>query len=412
MADLSAYIDFSAVLNKSVVSPYIQMTDPNNYPMGVGATAYGYFVITQPDGLTVPFGSFDDPSIYWDSGAFIQPQFELRLNTILSFQNGGYTIIYYLRAPGYDDTTLTKTFVLNYTRPTVVITHIFDIFTPDLSVTDSTVYAQSGMTNTDINRQWDVDIITVNGTMETIGGTAIDQDLAYLGDYYDSQYDISLEVAPQYQLDFPNDWVLLIDGLQKDLTLYAQIPLTITQLDAALQTLKNQADAAACDCNRGESLRQRYIYASTLYSDFRRKGCDNELGNIEKTYYQMLKLFNNNVNPTYENTNEEIPAYDFECGGGGAVNWDNIINKPSTILIEWVVGAVGFPGPGDTVLTNSNLADASDARVLVSRNGLPQFASDQGDGDTYFTKVTADNFLTFSTALMLSEKIIVVILPL
>lgn len=412
MPDLSAYIAFSTVLSKQTSPATIKLIDPDNYPVGVGATAFGYFVITQPDGITITEGSFTSPSIYWDSGAFIQPEFELRLNTILSFQNGGYTITYNLRAPGYDDTTLTKTFVLNYTRPNLTISHLLDLFTPNLSATDATTYIQSGFTLNGTVRDWSADIITVLGTTQTIGGTAIDLGLSYLGDYYDSRYNISLNTLPSYTLDAPADWVTVIDNLATSITLYAQIPQTIDELDTALQTLKDQADAAAANCNTGSTLKSRYIYASALYSDFRRRGCDNELGGLATTYFQLIKLFNNNVNPVYENTNDVIPAYDFQCTGGGSVNWDNIINKPSTILIEWMVGAVGFPGPGATTLVNAGLANVADSRILLTRNGIPQFAADQGDGDTYFTKVTIDGFLTFSSALLAGEKIIVVILPL
>lgn len=412
MANLAAYIDFSVVLSKAVSPSVIIVSDPNNYPVGVGPTAYGYFDITQPDGVTVTFGTFLSPSIYWDSGAFIQPQFLLRLNTVLSFQNGGYLITYHLRAPGYDDTTLTKTFVLNYERPVAVIAHSFDIFTPDLSATDATVYPQTGMTVGDIDRVWSADIVTVSGTTQTIGGTGVTFDLAYLGSYYDAQYNIDLTTKPQYTLDAPSDWVQLIDEITRSTTLYAQIPQTISQLDTALQALKDQADAQACNCNTGQDLRDRYIYATSLYSDFRRRGCDNEIAGLTKTYFQLIKLFNNNVNPTYANTNEVIPAYDFECAGGGSVNWDNIVNKPNTELIEWTVGTPGFPVAGDTILTDARLASIPDAQIILVRNGIQQFASDQGDGDTYFTKITASNVLTFSSMLLAGEKIIVVILPL
>lgn len=412
MANLAAYIDFTIIMSKAQVSPIIKITDPNQYPMGVGATAFGYFTIRQPDGISVTFGSFASPSIFWSFDAFIQPEFELRLNTVLSFQNGGYMITYYLRASGYDDTTLTKTFTLSYSRPVLSVSHVFDIFTPALSATDSTAYTQSGMTVSSNLYTWEVDIISVEGTTQTIGGSLATIALAYLGDYYDSRYDITLTSNPQYNLEAPADWVNVIDDLELSTTLYAQIPQTIEELDLALQALKDESDAAAINCNTGTVLKERYIYANALYSDFRRKGCDNEIAGLTKTYFQLIKLFNNDVNPTYENTNEIIPAYDFQCAGTGAVNWDNIINKPNTELIEWTVGAVGFPGVGATTLTDARLNNVTDDRVILVRNGIPQFASDQGDGDSYFTKVTTDSFLTFFAALTASEKIIVIILPL
>src|SRR6185295_20400928 len=98
-----------------------------------------------------------------------------------SFQRGGsgYIVIYTVRAPGYDDTVLTKTFSLSYTPPALVVTNNFDIFTPDLSAQDSTTYTQSNLDLISVTRQWTADIITVSGTTQTISGAAQTIDLAY-----------------------------------------------------------------------------------------------------------------------------------------------------------------------------------------------------------------------------------------
>jgi len=136
------------------------------------------------------------------------------------------------------------------------------------------------------------------------------------------------------------------------------------------------------------------------------------LAGLDTYIYQLEKIFNNNVNPTYENTNEAIPAYDWNTGGSGSVAWADITGKPSAITVEWVVGDVGFPGAGATTYTNANFVNVPVARIYVFRNGLPQFFANPGDGDTYYSKNLADNFITFSNALVAVEKIIVLILPL
>jgi hypothetical protein len=135
------------------------------------------------------------------------------------------------------------------------------------------------------------------------------------------------------------------------------------------------------------------------------------LAGLDTYIYQLQKIFNNDVNPTYVNTNEVIPPYDWGTGGT-SVAWVDITGKPSTVTVEWVVGDVGFPGVGATTFTNANLLNVPIARVYVFRNGLPQFSANPGDGDTYYTKNTADTFLTFSSALALAEKLIVLIIPL
>lgn len=410
--NLGAYINFVATLDKSTGSPEIRITDSGSYPGGVPSTLTGYFSVQEPDGVTVVSGSFSSPSLFWDSGALTVTSIALRLRADGNFQQGGYLFTYYLRAPGYDDTALTKTFQLSYDRPTLVIANGFNIFTPLLTVSDTTDYVQADMGTSSVARAWTATIHSVSGVDTDITGSLADFDLAYLGDYYDASFAIGLTVIPEYTLDTPDDWVTLIDKITATtLTLQSQVPQTIDELDTSLQALKDRADASG-NCMTCKD-RGNYSYASALYSDFRRRGCDAQFGGLTKTYFQLIKLLNNGVNPSYTHTNASIDAYDFRCGDfTTTVPWSAITGKPSTMLIEWTVGAVGFPANGATTLVDSRLTNVPPERVRVFRNPPPQFMADQGDGDTYITKVTADNFLTFHPAINTGEKIIVVLLAL
>lgn len=401
-------------MDKSQPTPTLRVVDNSNYPAGVALTIAGILTVTQPDNVTVSNTNFATPDIYWSGSALVPADLELRLDTSNSFQRGGtgYTIIYTVRAFGYDDTVLTKVFPLNYTPPSFVITNNFDIFTPDLSVQDSTVYSQTNLDFISVNRAWSADIITVLGTTQTVTGTAQVLDLAYLGSYYDSRYDISLDIAPQWKLQGAYNFVTIIDDLADDLTLYAQIPPTLAELQVSLATLKSQLDAAVCDCNTYSILFDRYNLANSIYSQLVARGQSGSLSGLDTYIFQLQKIFNNNVNPTYINTNTVIPAYDWNTGGSGAVAWTDITGKPSSITVEWLVGAIGFPGPGATTYTNSNFVNVPVARVYVFRNGFPQFSSNPGDGDTYYTKNLADNFITFSAALGAGDKMLILILPL
>lgn len=84
-------------------------------------------------------------------------------------------------------------------------------------------------------------------------------------------------------------------------------------------------------------------------------------------------------------------------GGGGA-----------TTQFMWVVnGPSNFAGPpvsGDTVFTNAAMAGK---KVRVSRGGAWQLGLNPETGNTYYTKTEADDFLTFSSALVDQEEIIV-----
>lgn len=412
MADLSQYINFTVALDKRQSPAQFRVYDQSNYPPGVAQTIAGILTITQPDGITVSNTNFSNPNIFWDGSGLPPSIQELRLDTSGSFQRGGtgYIIIYTVRAPGYTDTVLTKTFSLQYNPPIVLISNNFDIFTPNLSVQDVTYYNQPSATLFNFARDWTAAIISVEGTTVNTTGTGQVFSLTVNGTYYDSIYNITLTVFPIYTLtNYP--FVTFIDNLATAATYYAQIPPTLAALLASLTTLKAQVDAAICDCNIYQVLLARYTLASNIYSQLIYRGQSGSLAGLATYVYQLEKIFNNNVNPTYVNTNTEIPAYNWG-GGAGSVTWTDITGKPSTITVEWTVGAVGFPGVGATVYTDSRLTGIFVAQVNVIRNGIPQFNSNQSDGDTYFTKFTADGFLTFSPALAALEKIIIQILPL
>jgi hypothetical protein len=412
MADLSQYISIATVLDKSQSMPTWTIIDNSNYPAGVAQTIAGVLTVTQPDGITIANSNFGTPNIFWTSGALVPAHLELRLDNSGSFQRGGsgYIVAYTVRAPGFTDTVLTKTFSLQYTPPPLVVTDNFDIFTPSLSVQDSTNYTQSSLTYISTTRAWTAAIISVVGVTQNLSGSGQTMDLAYLGSYYDSIYNIGLTVFPQWTI-IAAPFVTIIDNLATAITFYAQIPPTLAVLLTELGTLKSQVDAAICDCNAYQVLLTRYNLASNIYSQLIYRGQGGQLAGLSTYVFQLEKLFNNNVNPTYVNTNQLIPAYSWG-GGAGSVAWTAITGRPVTISVEWLVGAGGFPGVGATVYTDSRLLNIPATQIQVERNGFPQFSANPGDGDTYFTKVTANNFLTFSAALAASEKIIITILPL
>lgn len=413
MADLSAYISIAVVLDKSQPTPAFKIIDNSSYPPGVALTIAGILTVTQPDGITISNTNFASPDIHWTGSALNPAILALRLDTSNSFQRGGsgYFITYTVRAPGYTDTVLSKVFSIQYTPSVLVITNNFDIFTPDLAVQDATTYTQANVTYISTTRAWTAGIITVLGVGQTITGTGQTFDLAYLGSYYDSLYNIGLTVYPMYTLPGAGNFVTLIDNLATAATYTAQIPPTLSVLLADLTILKLQVDAAICDCNTYNVLLARYNLASDIYSQLILRGQSGSLAGLSTYVYQLLKIFNNNVTPTYVNTNGVIPTYNWG-GAGGSTAWTSITGKPSTITVEWVVGQGGFPGNGATVYTDARLANIPVAQVYVFRNGIPQFNSNPPDGDTYFTKNLADNFLTFSVAINTLEKIIILILPL
>src|ERR1044072_953290 len=314
MADLSAYIDFSISLNKGNGTSSMVLTDPNNYPVGVDTTFKGYFVITQPDGLTLT-GNFISPDIYAGGGGLVDATKQLRLKSNGGFQQGEYSITYHAIALGYNETTLSKTFDINYTTPTLTITDDSDVFTPALSLTDETIYtAQEGVLISTIIRQWEATIISVEGTNQDISASSQTFDLAYLGSYYDSRYDVSLSVTAYYILHSPNEWVSIVDIIPFTHTYYAFIPPTIAELLEMLTSFKATVDAAHCICGSGcvdncTPLKNTYSLAVSIYTHIVERGRAGETTGLDAYVIQLQKVLSNCVTPAYTNTNEAIPPY-------------------------------------------------------------------------------------------------------
>jgi hypothetical protein len=357
MASLSAYIDFNIILQKDAASSSIILSDPDNYPAGVDITLLGYFIITQPDTITIT-GSFGFPDIEWDGSELTTATKALRLRATGGFQQGTYTIVYHVSAPGYDETVLTKTFDLSYTSPTLEVTDNFDVFIPNLSVTDDTEYEQDGMTLDSVTRSWEATIISVEGTNQDINGSLETFDLAYLGSYYDSQYDVSLTATATYTLDSPNDWVTIEDEQEIEETYYAFIPPTTIELLELLTAYKATVDAAKCICGTGcvdncTTLKNTYSLAVSIYMHIVERGRESQTDGLDAYVLQLQKLLSNCVTPAYENTNEAISPYDWGSGGSGGTNF--------TFYKQMIVGSGVNGAPADGATT---YVDA----LLISKN--------------------------------------------
>lgn len=356
MANLSAYIDFNIVLSKSPTASAMVLSDPDNYPAGVDINLKGYFVITQPDGITIT-GNYLTPDIEWNGSALSEATKELRLRSTGGFQQGEYSITYNIVAPGYDETTLTKTFTLSYTSPTLTVTDDLDVFTPVLSVTDDTTYTQGGMTLVSTVRAWEATIISVEGTNQDISGSTQTFFLSYLGSYYDSRYDVSLTATATYTLEAPDSWVTITDEQEFEETYYAFIPPTIAELLELLTAYKATVDGYNCICGTGcvsncTDLKATYSLAVSIYTHIVERGRAGETTGLDAYVTQLQKLLSNCVTPAYTNTNEAITAYDW-----GA----NTVVTQFAFFKQMIVGSGvnDAPAAGATAYTDALLVGKS-----------------------------------------------------
>lgn len=400
MATLSAYINFTIQLQKSSTTSAIVLTDPDNYPAGVDVNLKGYFVITQPDGITIT-GNYLTPDIYYSGSGLLDATKELRLRSTGGYQQGEYTFTYNIVAPGYDETTLTKTFDLSYTSPTFDVNENFDVFTPSLSVTDDTVYTQTGMSLIAVIRSWEATIISVEGTNHDISSSLQTFTLSYLGSYYDSRYDVSLTATVASQLSAPDNWVYIFDVLEFEATYYAFIPPSIIDLLELLTAYKATLDAAHCICGTAcvdncTVLKNTYALAVSIYTHIVERGRAGETIGLDAYVLQLQKLLSNCITPAYTNTNEAINPYDWGGSTGGSF----------AFFKQMIVGSGvnGAPADGATTYTDALLVSKSVVVYLDSLlmgNGLGDRISityNSGTGTiTWNTQIWAPQLISIYT---------------
>lgn len=331
MADLSAYISFLVELdirNKSL--PVIKLTDNSAYPVGVAAGVSGIFEITQPDG-GVYSGSWSTPDIVYSAGILQPASISLRLATNNKLQPGNYTIKYTVDHAGYTPTTLTRTFTVSYSAPVISIEKSFDVFTPVISVADSTVYTTSGFTVGSVTRAWSVNV----GTTGTLTGTGSSLQLDFSGDYYDALYDITLTSTFLCASNSYN-FLSIRDSYVTHETEDAYAPPSGTQLLTYLKELKSRLDALINTCQRYDKAKQDYEYAVVLYTHLKNRVCSGDTVNVYTYVQEILDIlhYHNSISQVHSNT--AIDPYNFTqlcgTGSGGTIEYHKYIVDGSETL--------------------------------------------------------------------------------
>jgi hypothetical protein len=385
--DLSSYISFLVKANiTDVASPIWTLTDNSVYPVGVTPT--GIFTITQPDGITRT-GSFDSPDITAVNGT---KDINLRLDCNNLLQQGEYTIKYEVHADGYDPTILSRSFTISYTKPTVVLTNNFDVFTPALETEDVTSYAVTGFSDT-ITRSWSAVMSagTITGTNSAVF------DLKYGGSYYDSNYVISFSAVVTYQSS-SYSFLSIEDRFSKVETIDVYTPESSAQLLTGLTALKTTLDSLINSCQQYDQLKCEYEYAYTLYAHAMKRICAGDKTGVYTYLNEITAIINNNVKPTLTHTNAPISAYVYDCGSTPAPSvpfvLDEIAGTASAIAAGIIVGSSTF--------TNSQLAGKY---VQVYRGNIWVSSKDPLNGNQFYTKPFLEDTITFSTPIQDTEEI-------
>ncbi len=333
MPDLSAYIALNVKFDLSG-TPKLVLTDPNNYPAGVHIT--GIISVKQPDCITEE-GNWTTPDIQWISGDLTVANKLLRPTTTKNYQEGNYVITYTVIADGYTPTTLTKTFYFQFTRPTLKVVPLFDVFTPYLTVEDQTNYAVPNYSIASASNSWSAQV----GTLGLIGATNANVfDLKYLSAYYDALYEISYSKTVLYQHN-TLAWLSVLIQLGTSFEKAADTPPDMDTLVGYLTDLKTELDAepVCCSVDCCDGLKARYIYADVILNHIQMRLCAGDTA-VQDYVDQFIKLTHNGVTPPYVNTNSPIDPYVLtfcKSDGSGAV-------------VHISIGATDFEPDGVTYL--------------------------------------------------------------
>lgn len=392
-------LNIAISLDKSGLVPVMQVTDTTAYSAGVANNITGILIITQPDGVSVT-GNFSTPDIAYLSGALNASEKELRLAGDANFQKGSYTITYIVRHPSFDETTITKSFTVDYSKPKLVIASAFDVFTPNLKVNDTTNYSlpNPSCTLQSVVREW----AAASAAGNPVGGNVSQFDLSIANAYWDSEYTITLQSVISYTIN-ASSYVTLIDLLAGNEVFDTIKPDALNTLFTSLTTYKNSIGNA---CKQDfPTRRANYTYAYTLFEHYKARGLCGDKADLVSMYTELKAVLNNGVTVPYTVTNTALVSYDFSnfcgcCDGGGGGVTLQITSQPQAASKQ-VGQSVTFSvtAVGTAVLTyqwrkaGSNIIGATSPNYTIATVASP----DQALYDVVVTDGLS-NTLTSNTA--------------
>lgn len=380
MASLSPYLDFNVTLNFRTGRIIIE--DASNYPTGVAAGVTGIITTLLPDGIT-DAGDWDNPDVEYVTGALTDGSKELRTQSDGFPQQGTYVITYVVDHPDYTPTTLTKTFILSYKGVTPEITELFDLFSPQLRVQDTTVYTKGGFGTPTITRAWEA----VVGNVTTLTGSSSILDLIYNSSYYDAEYEIELIVDLTY-VHSTYTYLTVIDRRTAELETTANAPASFATLSTYLKTIKERFDSLE-SCAQTTAARQDYQYAAALLQHIKNRICDLDTVGLGDQIEDFMNVYYQRVATVYVNTNEVINAYDFDaaccCG-----------DEESSSVPDDLEFIVGTTANAPTAGVNTwDLSIFEGYNVRLHRSRIKQ-SQTQFNGEPYFSKPKALTILTLN----------------
>jgi hypothetical protein len=305
MANLSAFLNFSIVLDNSITPAKVRFVDNSSYPNGLPIN--GLVEITQPDGVLATGAMFGT------SGALSPILIEMRLDTRSQIQAGQWRVKYTVNSAGYDATILDRTFQLNYSEPAAYISPLLNLFLPQLRAQDGTIYTIEGLTLQNVTRSWQA---VIEGVATVTAGNVLQFDMSSSGNYYDAMYNVSMSNIVNWTVN-SNAWVTVRELITAQANYQIVPPPSLLSLLNDLNEFKATLDAEGCGCSDND--RANYSYAESLFSHILKRGCYGQTLGLDAYITELVKVLNGGVLPTHDNTEAVLAAYDWTspCSGSG-----------------------------------------------------------------------------------------------
>jgi hypothetical protein len=398
-------MDVTALLSLKVTfdltgNPKLQLQDTSSYPPGVAETLKGFFVIRQPDGISMAEGNINAPNITWDGVQL--PVFEksLRLASDGKHQRGRYVITYSVLS-GADLSTIVHDFEFNYQEIVPQLTELFDTFTPKLQYRDDTNYAQGDYLIVSKTVGWGA----VIGTFASANGSADLFDLVANGHYYDAAYTVSFSRNVTYQ-HFIYSWLYIKEHYAQTIHTTANTPPPKDSLTAYLTQIKARISGKCCE--QKDAALQTYLVAAALLFHIFKRLCAGQTTGLNDYFKEFLTLYYQGGTGGYINTNTPMGTYDpGNCNGTGGgvisvtaqdiINWNIAYNAIPPKDLELIVGVdADAPASGQPLMTMAGFVGWN-LRVHINRYYQNQRPDWNPPNELWFSKPYASDTLTLST---------------
>jgi hypothetical protein len=302
-------------------TPTLVITDTSTIPSG----AAGRLSITLPDNYT-RVGDYTSPDISSSGGAYSYP---LRLDSTGNVQTGQYTILYEIKTSDGVVSTFSKVFQFDYVPVKLDMAESFDVFTPQLSYSDNTVYQRSNYSYSGLTRAWSA-VSTPTGT---ITGSSTTLSLISGGKYYDASYTITLTSSLTYTHQVYT-WLTVTETIAKTISTYAETPANLSQIITLISALKTKLDGLVNYTQLYYDTKEDFQTAQTYFVHIIDKIKVGNTSNIYVDLKSLIAILHNNQIPTYVAKNAQILPYDLTSYFPGAV-WGAITGSITSQTDLW-----------------------------------------------------------------------------